>query len=35
MKKILRFIVKNDMDAIQFEVHTIFQYGELTKESYL
>jgi hypothetical protein len=24
-------IVKNDMDTIQFEVHTIFQYGELIK----
>jgi len=28
-------IVKNDMDTIQFDVHTIFQYGELTKEPYL
>jgi hypothetical protein len=35
MKKMLRFIVKNDMDTIQFEVHTIFQYEELTKQPYL
>jgi hypothetical protein len=33
MKKILRFIVKNDMDTIQLEVHT--NYGELIKEPYL
>jgi uncharacterized UPF0160 family protein len=29
------FIVKNDMDTIQFEVHTIFQYGEFFKKPYL
>lgn len=34
MKKI-KIIVKNDLNTIQFEVHTIFQYGELIKEPYL